>query len=311
MKKKGRWVKRLIILLVCVALALAAGLTAGANYLVDVGVARGSLNAPDKTVWSAAVLAFAQSAPYAEETITSHDGVSLVGREYVNPAATHDWVLFVHGHGSSSAKTVDIAQQLLQMGYNVLAPDMRAHGESGGAYSGMGWLERKDILQWIDVIDGKDADAQIALYGISMGAAAVMMTAGEALPANVACGIEDCGYTTVYDEFLAQMKQQYSYLPTFPLFDMASGICKIKAGYTFSEASSVKQLANCKIPMLFIHGDADTYVPFSMLRQVYDADANSDKQMLVVPGAGHDESRKVDPEKYWGTVGEFLQRCLY
>lgn len=310
MKPKRKWLKRLIITLICVVLILAAGLTVGANYLVNVGVARGSLNDPDNTVWPADVTAFIKSNPFTEEYITSNDGISLYGRVYMNPETTGNWVLFVHGHGSSSAKTVDIAAKLVEMGYNVLAPDMRAHGKSGGSYSGMGWLERKDILQWIDTITAKNKDAKIVLYGISMGAATVMMTSGEKLPENVLCAVEDCGYTTVYDEFLWQMKQQYSYLPKFPLFDMASIICGIKAGYTFSDASSVKQLADCKIPMLFIHGDADTYVPFSMLQKVYDADNNQDKQKLVIHGAGHDKSRKTDPDTYWGTIGNFIEKYI-
>ena len=88
-----------------------------------------------------------------------------------------------------------------EQGWNVLLPDMRTHGESEGKYIGMGWLDRLDVLKWIDLIRERDEQAQIILHGVSMGGATVMMTSGEALPENVRAVIDDCGYTSVWDIF--------------------------------------------------------------------------------------------------------------
>ena len=93
------------------------------------------------------------------------------------------------------------ARHFSELGYTVVTPDNRAHGESDGSYIGMGWLDRLDLLLWIDQIISEDPLAEIVLYGVSMGGAAVMMTAGEALPSAVKAIIEDCGYTSVYDMF--------------------------------------------------------------------------------------------------------------
>lgn len=91
------------------------------------------------------------------------------------------------------------------------------------------------------------------------------------------CIIEDCGYTSVWDEFSLQLKDVFG-LPSFPLLDVANLVCNVRAGYDFHKASSAEQLKRATVPMLFIHGDQDTFVPYSMLDQNYDACASKVKQ---------------------------------
>ena len=148
-------------------------------------------------------------------------------------------------------------------------------------------------------------EARILVFGESMGAATAMDVAGESLPANVKCIIEDCGYTSVWDEFSLQLKDVFG-LPSFPLLDVANLVCNVRAGYDFHKASSVEQLKHATVPMLFIHGDQDTFVPYSMLDQNYDACASKVKQKLTIHGATHAKSAQVDPELYWNTVDDFL-----
>lgn len=169
----------------------------------------------------------------------------------------------------------------------------------------MGWPERLDIVAWIERIVQADPEARILVFGESMGAATAMNVAGESLPANVKCIIEDCGYTSVWDEFSLQLKDVFG-LPSFPLLDVANLVCNVRAGYDFHKASSVEQLKHATVPMLFIHGDQDTFVPYSMLDQNYDACASKVKQKLTIHGATHAKSAQVDPELYWNTVDNFL-----
>ena len=139
-----------------------------------------------------------------------------------------------------------------------------------GDYIGMGWPERLDVVAWIERIVQADPEARILVFGESMGAATAMNVAGESLPANVKCIIEDCGYTSVWDEFSLQLKDVFG-LPSFPLLDVANLVCNVRAGYDFHKASSVEQLKHATVPMLFIHGDQDTFVPYDMLDQNYEA----------------------------------------
>jgi fermentation-respiration switch protein FrsA (DUF1100 family) len=174
---------------------------------------------------------------------------------------------------------------------------------SEGTYLGMGWLERRDIARWVDDLAAKNPTAKIVLHGISMGGATVMMAAGEDLRGHVVAAVEDCGYTSVWDMIAAQAKVLH--VPTFPVLNLTNFIAKNVAGYTLKEASSVNQLAHCSIPMLFIHGEDDAFVPVAMLDEVYAA-AECEKRRLKVPGASHALSAQVPPELYWGEVGEFL-----
>lgn len=300
-KKRIVWIS----ISLCIVLLFSIFTFAG-NYLVNTSISNKALHKGSSDTTSQMVST--GQTLFTPTYIKSDDGLKLYGRVYKTFEPTSKWAITIHGHGRDSAYIQDISQAFLNNGFNVLAPDMRAHGNSEGAYSGMGWLERKDVLNWIDYIIKQDPNAEIVLYGISMGGATVMMTSGEQLPPNVKCGIEDCGYTSVYDEFSYQFSQRYPYLPKTPLFNFAEGISNIKAGYTFGEASSLDQLKKCTIPMLFIHGDKDTYVPFDMLQKVYDADANLNKQMLVIEGAEHADSYKVNPTLYWDTVFQFTEK---
>ena len=221
----------------------------------------------------------------------------------------HRYAVLFHGYTGAAWQMAPYAKMFYDMGYSVLTPDARAHGESEGTYIGMGWLERPDVLGWIDSITTGDPEAEIVLHGVSMGGATVMMAAGEELPDHVKCIVEDCGYSSVWDEFRLQLKNVF-HLPAFPLLNAASLMCRIRAGYSFQEASSVRQLQKASVPMLFIHGDADTFVPFSMLDVVYDACSSEEKEKLVVHDAAHGAAADTDPELYWETVTAFVGKYI-
>ena len=185
------------------------------------------------------------------------------------------------------------AEKFYNMGYNVMIPDLRGHGESEGDYIGMGWDDRKDIMNLIDYIIAEDSKAEIVLFGVSMGAATVMMVSGEELPSNVKAVIEDCGYTSAWDQFAYQLKVLFN-LPEFPMMNIADIICKIRAGYFISDASAIKQVKKSVTPTLFIHGDSDSFVPFEMQEELYEA-CNAEKEKVVIEGAAHAKASSTNP----------------
>ncbi|SEN85956.1 hypothetical protein SAMN05192533_12343 [Mesobacillus persicus] len=228
---------------------------------------------------------------------------------YENDPSEHKWAIVVHGYSSNAQHMTRYVRNFHEKGYHVLAPDLRGHGESEGDYIGMGWHDRKDMLLWIDEIIEKDPEAEIVLFGISMGGATVMMTSGEEdLPANVKVVVEDCGYASVSDVFVYQLDDLFG-LPEFPVINAANTLTNIRAGYDLYEASAVDQVAKSETPTLFIHGDADTFVPFEMLDEVYNA-ANVEKERLIIPEAGHGDAEKVDPVTYWNTVWGFVENYI-
>ena len=173
----------------------------------------------------------------------------------------------------------------------------------------MGWLDRQDVLGWIDWIVARDPEARIVIHGISMGAATTMMTAGEPTPDNVRAFVEDCGYTSVWEVFGSELGLRFG-LPEFPLLYTASAIADVKAGYSFPEASALDQVSRCEKPMLFIHGTADDFIPYAMLDTLYNAKPGTNKAELTAQGAGHGEAMYALGDTYWNTVLDFLAPYL-
>lgn len=248
--------------------------------------------------------------------VTSEDGLQLHGwlfdPDCASPAP-HCYAICCHGYTGEPVEMAKYAHRFARLGFTVLVPAMRGHELSEGRYVGMGWLDRRDLMRWIDLIVSSDADARILLQGRSMGAAAVMMTVGEPdLPRNVVAAIEDCGYTSVWDQFL-HIARSFYHLPKFvakPFVAAMSTICQSRAGYGFQEASCEEQLRHTTIPMLFIHGGDDDFVSPQSLDRNFDACASIDRQKLLIPTAGHSMSASTAPIIYWRTVTNFVKRIF-
>ena len=245
---------------------------------------------------------------YTDEYITSQDGLKLHSYHVKNQSSSNKWVITVHGYTSEGINMSSYAKKYYDNGYNVLIPDLRSHGLSEGDYIGMGWDDRLDIISWINYILNEDPNADIVLHGISMGAATVLMTSGEKIPSNVKVIIADCGYTSVWDEFAYQLDDLFS-LPEFPILNVSSIVSKIRAGYFLGEASSIEQVKKSKTPILYIHGDQDDFVPYYMMEELYN-ETSSEKEMLTIKGAEHAKASEVDPETYWTTVNNFINKYI-
>lgn len=195
-----------------------------------------------------------------------------------------------------------------KLGYNVLMPDNRAHGASEGTLIGYGVTDKHDLIKWTNQLIKTNPKSEITYFGLSMGAATVMMASGQDLPKNVVNIIEDCGYSSVWDELTFQAKDMYN-LPAFPLLYEVSAISKIRAGFAYGEtdASSVKALAHNKLPVLFIHGDADDFVPTAMVDQNYAA-TKGPREKFIVKGAKHAKSLETDKAGYYAKVAAFLDK---
>ncbi|MGL4571533.1 MAG: alpha/beta hydrolase [Clostridium sp.] len=245
---------------------------------------------------------------YKDEYITSFDKLKLHGYKIVNANKTNKWIIAVHGYTSEGKLMSTFARHFYNMGYNVLIPDLRGQGLSKCDYIGMGYDDRLDIVEWIKFLIKEDNNSSIILFGISMGAATVMLVSGETLPSNVKGIIEDCGYTSVWEEFAYQLKATFK-LPTFPVMNVASFVCKIRAGYWLCDGSALKAVERAKVPMLFIHGDDDSFVPYYMLDELYNA-ATCPKEKLIIKGAGHAKAESVNPKLYWSTVDKFIDNIF-
>ena len=237
--------------------------------------------------------------------VTAKDGIILKGTEYIKDEKSNDWAIILHGYRSSPDSVISIGRHFSEEGYNVLIPYMRATGESKGEYIGMGWLDKDDLQCWINKIIEQNNNANIVLHGSSMGAATVLMASGDDLSSNVKAIIEDSGYTSVWDIFASEAKVRFG-LPEFPVLNMFEIVANFRAKYDIKKASALEQVKKANIPILFIHGDSDDFVPEYMCEQLYNA-ANCKKEKLIIQGAGHTESRYKEPETYYNKIFEFLK----
>lgn len=245
---------------------------------------------------------------YTDKYINSFDNLKLHGYEVKNENKTNKWAIVVHGYTSEGELVSSKAKHFYEMGYNVLVPDLRGHGKSEGDYIGMGWDDRLDIIDWINNILKDNPSSEIILHGTSMGAATVLSTSGENLPKNVKAIIADCGYTSVWNEFTYQLKALFN-LPSFPVMNLSNMVTMVKAGYSLKDASPIEQVAKSKTPILYIHGDKDDFVPYYMMDELYKA-TSSEKSKLTVQNAGHGKADLVNPDLYWNTVTDFLNKYI-
>ena len=242
---------------------------------------------------------------HQEVEIKSSDGLLLKGY-IINNKKNNNWVLIAHGFTSDHTYMVNRAQKFNDLGYNVLLIDMRSHGKSEGKYISMGIKDSDDIKLWSEYLVKKNKAKKIVLFGISMGAGAVMMSLDNGLPKEVKCAIEDCGYTSVYEEYKYQLKNIF-HLPAFPFLHICNMYARIFAKFDFMTDSAIDSVANSNIPLMLIHGTKDTFVPYYMLDELVNA-CKSEKEVLIVEGANHTEAQYLEYDKYWKTVEKFMNK---
>ena len=291
--KKRKLIYSLIVGLVILILL---GITGGSYYLVsyafkpDPTVKSGPKGKVDKKLLADQNWLKKQNYQnWYEESAT--DNLKL--RAIYLPAEnkTNKTIIVAHGYKGEAMHMARYIRLFHNLGYNVLAPDDRASGQSQGKYITFGWPDRLDYVKWIkQVIAKKGSDSQIGLFGVSMGGATVMMVSGERLPKQVKAIVEDCGYSSIESELSEQLKQQFN-LPKEPMITAARIMGTIRVGYDFGKGSSTKQLEKNKLPIFFIHGDSDSFVPFEMQEELYEA-CNAEKEKVVI--------KQLQPLKSYG-----------
>lgn len=245
-------------------------------------------------------------------SIKTPDGLTLTARFVPAEKESRRFVICVHGYNCNGPDEFSHMFGFYHntLGYNYFLPDLRGHGRSEGNRIGFGALDSKDILQWIGYLtDRFGSDIEIILHGISMGAATVMLVNESNPPEQVKLVIEDCGFTCAYDEMANTVKDILKF--NFPfLVTLGNVWCRLLAGYDLKkDANPLAKMKDSKNPILFIHGDADTFVPYRMCGELYDA-CKVDKDMLTVKGAVHAFSYYVAKDEYEAKVTEFISNHI-
>ena len=212
--------------------------------------------------------------------------------------------IMFHGYkGNSERDLCGAVERAFRVGRNALIVDQRGSGRSEGNTISFGVNERRDCLSWINFAINKfGPEARIMITGISMGAATVMMASGEDLPENVIGALADCGYTSareIIKKVIREMK-----LPEEIFYPFVKLGAKIFGGFDLEETSPIEAVRKTSLPIIFVHGDNDAFVPYDMSVRLHEACSSDKKILITVTGAGHGLAYPVDKNGY---VSELLK----
>ena len=288
--------KKLLISLVLVVIIMLAAITGGSYYMLSFSLA------PDtaRTDTALCFMQLLEKHPEVSSWLDSLKANNALKDTFVNmPRGERHHAYFIrhedkrpvavvlHGWRDCAIDFMHIGRIYEQMGFN------------------MGWKERHDVVHWICVASRLFDANNFVVHGVSMGAATAMNLSGEKMPACVENirFVEDCGYTSVWDEFSYELKEQFS-LPPFPLMYTTSLLCKLRYGWSFGEAAPIERVKRCRYPMLFIHGGSDTFVPSRMVHPLYQA-KQGEKELWIAKGSEHAESYTDHTDDYVKHIRDF------
>jgi len=291
------------------------GATALGNYLYDIAMtprvhdpARDT--DPEDPVFQGRVW-LREHPAMREVTLEAVDGLSLHAyMHYSDEPDVHRWAVCVHGFGESAESVGIFGRHYEDKGWNVLLPDLRSHGKSEGNYVSFGWDDRLDLVSWCSWLIRRDPQAEIILHGISMGATAVLLTAGGPLPKQVKGVISDCAFTSAHDIIRQVYQERYNRFGPFSvMWPALRSAVRRKRKLDLNKVDAVAAVRRSSTPTLFIHGVSDELVPPAMMAELYEH-ARCPKEFLWVPKAPHAKAAATNPILYWSTVDQWLAEHL-
>lgn len=240
--------------------------------------------------------------------IRSRDGLYLHAY-YLPTKEAKRFVLLSHGYkGSGFGDFAYTARFLHENACNLLFIDQRCCGLSEGEYITFGAKEQWDVQQWSYYIAARNREKlPIYLYGESMGAAAVLMASGHKLPEEVKGLIADCGFCSMKRQ-LQDIAANWFHLGWVELLLFRVDLfCRMFGRFRMSDADTIEAMKKNKRPVLFFHGEADTYVVPE--NSVYNyALCGAPKELVIIPEARHLCAPYAAPGLYRQKLLDFFEK---
>ncbi len=237
--------------------------------------------------------------------IKNAEGKDLVAWEIKNEHVSHSYVIICHQYGGNPCSMEEYAKHFYELGFNIILPDMRGHGESPYKNISFGWEDRFDIIEWVEYITSNDKKARIALFGVSLGANAVTLTAAEDLPENVRLVISDGCYTSVEELIKGYIKNETAF-STLISINLTSAFVKNKMGVSLKDADTIKRLEEIECPIMFINAENDTVVPPLLSKRLYEnCEAEGVEEVIISEGT-HGRNIEADKDSYWSSIDAFI-----
>lgn len=253
----------------------------------------------DMIAWTKQIRAM----PHEDLEITSFDGLKLRGKYYECEAGAPIELLF-HGYkGNAERDLSGGVERCFRLGRNVILIDQRGSGRSEGHVLTFGINERHDCHSWVKyAIERFGPDVKLIIGGVSMGAATVMMAAGEPLPKNVIGVLADCGYSSA-EEIIKKVVKEMG-LPVRIFYPFIKLGARIFGRFDLEQTSPIEAMKKCTLPVVFVHGDTDDFVPYEMSVKLYEVCASDKKKLITIKGAGHGLAFPADRDGYVNALKE-------
>ena len=253
------------------------------------------------------------SASKEDITLKSFDGLNLTSTLIMNENPTNKFIVLVHGVSICYVGSLKYFDIFYKNGFNVLIVNQRRHGKSEGKYSTYGFYEKYDVNMWIEYLKSRFGnDIILGLHGESMGAGTVM----ETIPLNdsIKFVIEDCGYSNFHELIGFQITHAYKNRLVRkilrPSLIFANFFMKTKAKFSMKKIVPIDIVSSTSLPIMFIHGKEDYFVPWYMAVDLYKAKTKGYKELYLVEGAKHAEALEVNKILYEKKIMTFIEKAL-
>lgn len=253
------------------------------------------------------------SASKEDITLKSFDGLNLTSTLIMNENPTNKFIVLVHGVSICYVGSLKYFDIFYKNGFNVLIVNQRRHGKSEGKYSTYSFYEKYDVNMWIEYLKSRFGnDIILGLHGESMGAGTVM----ETIPLNdsIKFVIEDCGYSNFHELIGFQITHAYKNRLVRkilrPSLIFANFFMKTKAKFSMKKIVPIDIVSSTSLPMMFIHGKEDYFVPWYMAVDLYKAKTKGYKELYLVEGAKHAEALEVNKILYEKKIMTFIEKAL-
>ncbi|MBU5591995.1 alpha/beta hydrolase [Clostridium sp. MSJ-4] len=251
---------------------------------------------------------FYESLPKEEIFLRSREGLKLRGIYIEANKDSNKTMVFVHGITVGLTCSIKYTEMFLKRGWNVLIYDQRRHARSEGQYSTYGYYEKEDLDLFINwLVDRKGKNEIIGLHGESMGAATVIQY--DSINKYAKFIISDCGFSNLNELLRGKIKDDYGVF-LYPVLKLSDLRAKRKAKFKFEWIKPIEVVRKSSIPMMFIHGDRDKFVPWNMSVQMYKSKENGIRRLYLAKGAKHAQAIEVDKKRYEKEVMEFVDEVL-
>lgn len=244
---------------------------------------------------------------YKEIVIWGSTGHDLSGYYYSRKDAS-TWIIFLHGYRGRCTNMLKYMEHFRKSGsFNLLTIDLCGHGKRNEKYFSLGsTAETVDVMQWVNWIKSRNEDARVILFGVSLGGATAINTAGRN-PSSIDGVITDSAPSSFEAMIKRIMRHKCGFLSNL-IMPLVSLYARIFAKLKIKETSSIAEAPNVNCPILLIHSTGDHFVPLKMMHEIFESLTVKDKEYLEITGAEHTHSVDVDSESYWVAVDKFVQQ---